>query len=194
MPLGPPVMTGPIFQTIGAAAVQALRDSDAAFGDVALRIAPLTAGDLDSSFTTDVAPALAALAAIDPTADDGVIVKIFATLDAIRDSTDAQLVDLPGPETGDPDIGPIEPPVDPGAGHDITAGDPPPPPAPDLVGPDELHTIAVSWFAVTFGVAPTDAELVALAAGFGYVQGTSVERAAVWAYLNSPAARAAVGR
>ena len=28
----------------------------------------------------------------------------------------------------------------------------------------------------------------------GYVQGTSVPRADVWAFLNSPAARAAVGR
>lgn len=187
-------MDRPIFQTIGAAAIEALRLSDGAFGGVRNALATLNANALDGAFNTTVGPAIDGLARLDPHADDATIAKVVAIIDDIANDVARQQADLPNPDGGDPDIGPVEnPEPTPGPPKEIKL-EPPPAPAEDLVGPDELHTIAVNWFVTTFGVTPTTDELLALAAGIGYVQGTSMPRAAVWAYLNSPAARLAVGR
>lgn len=208
LPLPPRVVEPDTFQRIGQSLVAAHRAFDDVVGQRLAQASTLADVNLDPEFWSSVGPALDGLSSLGASGDKYSPVDIVRAIDFATSEIDAVSGDLPDPFEPDPgvDLGPPDVPP-PGGGHDLT---PPPPtggggggaPPPDggggkipvdPVGPDEVQRLAVEAIAKLIGHPPDDALLQALANDAGYVQGTTVSRAWLLAYLGSDRARRVAG-
>jgi hypothetical protein len=119
------------FVTRGAPYLTTIADANAAIRAAHSAIAPFASSGVEQAFTTDVAPALAALDTLAPAGDAAELGAVLEALDVVLADVDAQTLDLPGPEADDLSLAP-DPGPPPGweKEGEATAPTPPTPPTP----------------------------------------------------------------
>lgn len=188
-----PVVVGTPFQAMGVALVNSLRAFDTLVGDRMRIIGTLGDDDLSFDYGQDVGPALGALDQFGDLNDGKLLTSVLGNTEAaLVDLTD-QASDLPDPFARPPDVGEPPPDATPAPPKEIIAAPPADGPDDPILDPTGVHTVVVAWFVDHFHTLPSDAQLGALAAAAGYLQGTSVPRSFVVNFLSSPAALAALG-
>ncbi len=133
----PPLSAPTAFVTLGAPALATLESANAAIRAAHSAIAPFVTSDLAQAFTTEIAPAAAALDAFPPSSDESEVGAILEALDGVVADLAEQGLDLPGPDDED-EPAPPDPGPPPGWDKDVLPtpaptplpDEPPPPPEP----------------------------------------------------------------
>lgn len=126
MPLRPRVVTPHLFEGLAADLVGVLGGVDGGLGTLTAQLALTINQDVDPTFLSTLAGAVAGLEAIGPAADQVELAAIAGNGAAIGAGADAQQLDLPGPDETEPPTD--DPPFqhEPGPSDEPEPGGPPP--------------------------------------------------------------------